>query len=78
MKTQTNTETAQNKSPLKALARDSRGLSTVEYIILLVAVVVGCIALWTEIGAHLYKELDNAKDEIGKVKAQGESEGGGG
>jgi len=77
MKTQTNTETARNKSPLKALVRDSRGLSTVEYIILLVAVVVGCIGLWTEIGEHLYNELVTAKDEIAKVKAQGESEGGG-
>ena len=72
MKTQTNTEIAQNKSPLKALARDSRGLSTVEYIILLVAVVVGCIGLWSKIGAKLYSDLENANDEIAKVKAQGE------
>jgi Flp pilus assembly pilin Flp len=46
------------------LLRDERGLSTVEYVILLSVVVIGAIAVWQEIGDKFIKVLGGAKDDI--------------
>lgn len=76
MKTETNvTKSADQKWGLKALSLDTRGLSTVEYIILLVAVVVGCIGLWSSIGKNVHEQLAGADTVIAdKVKPAGTDE----
>jgi Flp pilus assembly pilin Flp len=41
-----------------------RGMSTVEYVILLVAIVVGAIGLWKSIGKELKTGLTNAEQDF--------------
>jgi hypothetical protein len=58
-----------SSSPTKAwspsaLLHDTRGLSTVEYIILLVVIVVGCVSIWSEIGEDLVSKLAASRDGI--------------
>jgi hypothetical protein len=55
-------------SKLRELGRDVRGLSTVEYTILLVLIVAGTVKLWNEFGDDLSGKLKDAKSEFGKVK----------
>lgn len=53
------------------LLRDTRGLSSVEYIILLVGIVAGCIALWNRIGEHVHSQLGTATTEVESIEMQG-------
>lgn len=54
------------------LRRDERGMSTVEYIILMVVVVVGAVGTWNTIGGTIKDNLTNSKDDLveldGKTK----------
>jgi Flp pilus assembly pilin Flp len=43
---------------LKKLARDQRGLSTMEYAVLFVIIIVGALALWTRLGKSLADQGD--------------------
>lgn len=56
------------RSRLRALAKDQRGMSTVEYIILLVVVVVGCVGTWNKIGAKITADLEEAEKNIQKLE----------
>jgi Flp pilus assembly pilin Flp len=42
---------------LKKLGKDERGLSTMEYAVLFVIIVVGALALWTKLGASLANQV---------------------
>jgi Flp pilus assembly pilin Flp len=42
---------------LKKLARDERGLSTMEYAVLFVIIVVGALTLWTKLGDTLVQKV---------------------
>ncbi len=51
----------------KRLWSDDRGLSTVEYIVLLAVIVVGAIGIWKSIGGNLITSLENAEAELGDL-----------
>jgi Flp pilus assembly pilin Flp len=42
---------------MKKLGKDERGLSTMEYAVLFVIIVVGALALWTKLGASLANQV---------------------
>ncbi|MFT3928076.1 MAG: hypothetical protein QM778_36445 [Myxococcales bacterium] len=58
---------------LGRLARDRRGLSTVEYVLLLVLIAAGSIRAWQQFGSALIQKVDAQKTAI-----QGLGSGGGG
>jgi Flp pilus assembly pilin Flp len=49
---------------VQKLSRDQRGLSTVEYVVLLVLIVVMAVALWNLFGDMLAGKLGDAADEF--------------
>lgn len=60
----------------QCLGRDQRGLTTVEYTVLLVLILVGAIVLWKNLGKDVHKQLGNAQRSFNtQVKPAG---GGGG
>jgi len=68
-----NKQTALERKQEKArnLKKDTRGLSTVEYLILLVVIAVASIGIWNKIGGKVVEHANSSKDELGKVKAEG-------
>jgi len=46
------------------LRRDERGLSTVEYIIILMLIAVAGIALWSQFGETVSDKVNEAKGEV--------------
>lgn len=57
-----------------SLRRDERGLSTVEYVIILVLIAVAGIGLWTNFGKELSKKITDSttdlKDNVDKNKVK--------
>lgn len=51
----------------KLLWKDERGLSTVEYIVLLAVIVVGAIGIWKSIGGSLMESLHDADEQLGDL-----------
>lgn len=51
-----------------ALLKDERGLSTVEYVILLVLIAAACIGLWVTFGESLRTKIGAANDEMEQVE----------
>ena len=49
---------------IQKLSRDQRGLSTVEYVVLLVLIVVMAVALWNLFGDMLSDKLEAAATEF--------------
>lgn len=49
---------------LRHLASDQRGMSTVEYVILLAVIVVGAVATWNSIGAKVIGELKESDTKL--------------
>lgn len=45
------------KQTLKTLARDERGLTTMEYAVMFVLIVVGSISLWGSLGQELAGQI---------------------
>ena len=62
----------------RSLQRDQRGLSTVEYTVLLVLILAGAIALWKQLGSDVHKQLKSAQGEFSKKVAPAGRGGGGG
>lgn len=63
-------------SSLRALVRDERGMSTVEYVILLAVIVMGAVSIWTEIGGKVVTALGGANTEIQTLpETRGEAQG---
>lgn len=54
-------------SKLTLLRKDTRGLSTVEYLILLVVIAVASISLWKEIGDKVKGHATDSNDALGKI-----------
>jgi Flp pilus assembly pilin Flp len=50
-----------------SLLRDERGLSTVEYVIILVLVAAGAIGLWVEFGKTLTGKISGATKDLSEV-----------
>lgn len=44
--------------------RDDRGMSTVEYVILMAVIVVGAITLWTNIGTSVILILTESDEQL--------------
>ena len=53
-----------------SLARDERGLSTVEYVIILVLIAAAAIGLWVNFGDKLRDKIKGANVEMDKVKIE--------
>lgn len=49
---------------IRQLGRDKRGLSTVEYTILLILIVSGTVAAWKEFGTKLSEKVDKGKTDF--------------
>lgn len=47
-----------------SILHDERGLSTVEYVVLLVLICAGCVALWASFGEDVYDKLRGASDQF--------------
>jgi Flp pilus assembly pilin Flp len=52
------------------LLRDRRGLSTVEYTVLLVLIVTGAISVWQNFGAALTAKVQGGADTISGLEAK--------
>jgi Flp pilus assembly pilin Flp len=53
----------------KALVTDERGLSTVEYVIILVLIAAAAVGTWTTLGGTIKAKIGTAQSEIdSKVK----------
>jgi len=57
-----------------SLVRDERGLSTVEYVILLVIVAVLAIGTWQKFGSKVRENIDDSSTQIEGLK-NGEGSG---
>jgi Flp pilus assembly pilin Flp len=49
---------------VQAMVEDERGMSTVEYVILLAVIVVGAVGLWNQIGSDVKAKLSEASAEV--------------
>jgi Flp pilus assembly pilin Flp len=49
------------------ILRDDRGLSTVEYVIILAIVAIGAIGVWQTFGAAVTAQVDNATTGMGTL-----------
>ena len=66
---------------LRALSRDPRGLSTVEYVLLLIIIACMCMAAWKMFGATAATRTASASGDVGGLEQQsidGPPRGGGG
>ena len=53
-----------NKIRALSLVRDTRGLSTVEYVILIVLIAAVAIGVWGEFGGLVKDQLSESKQEM--------------
>ncbi|TAK21684.1 MAG: Flp family type IVb pilin [Myxococcaceae bacterium] len=53
-----------NKKNLKALLRDDAGLSTVEYVILLILIAVVGISAWRTFGTNVVTKVTSGSNQI--------------
>lgn len=51
-----------------SLLRDDRGLSTVEYVIILVLIAAAAIGAWNTFGGKVKTKIDAANGEMDKVQ----------
>jgi Flp pilus assembly pilin Flp len=69
----TNTQKSNKKLSLR---RDERGLSTVEYVILLVLMAVAGITIWNTLGGTIVKKITESNSRISKeVSTEDKSQG---
>ena len=54
-----------------ALVKNTRGLSTVEYVIILCLLAILAIGTWDKFGGAIREKLDNATDEIEQLGSEG-------
>lgn len=63
------------KKTFKTLIKDQRGLSTMEYAVLFVIIVIGSIAMWSKLGEDLATQVGNGQevfnDRLGKANTTG-------
>jgi Flp pilus assembly pilin Flp len=56
------------RGPRKSLRKCETGLSTVEYIIILILVAVGGIGVWQKFGDTVEKQIKTATTKVKKMK----------
>lgn len=57
----------------KQVARDQHGLSTLEYVILFVMIVVGALTLWSKLGGEWSDDLDDGAGTFAKPESGNEA-----
>lgn len=53
-----------------SLLKDQRGLTTVEYVIVLVLIAVGSIGLWTTFGKNIGDKIKDSNNDISTMEAE--------
>jgi Flp pilus assembly pilin Flp len=61
---------------LRNLVRDDRGLSTVEYVILLVLIAALAVGTWQIFGQNVNQRLTNASNSIDSTLGESDPSGG--
>ncbi len=56
---------------LRRLGKDQRGLSTVEYIIILVLIAIAAISVWSEFGGAIREKVQGSTDKINDLSLGG-------
>lgn len=56
------------------VVRDERGLSTVEYVIILVLIAAAAIVSWQTLGTKVTGKLNDANNELDKVNIENQSQ----
>lgn len=56
-----------NTKSSRNLLGDERGLSTIEYVILMAIVVIGAVGTWNEIGSKYKGKLGESRDDVNKI-----------
>ena len=59
---------AANSTRIRKFHKDDRGLSTVEYVIILVLIAAAAIGTWQSFGGKVKEKIGNANTEMEKVK----------
>jgi Flp pilus assembly pilin Flp len=57
------------------LVGDERGLSTVEYVIILVLIAAAAVGVWTTLGTTLKGKITDSEQEINTIKVKGDGDG---
>ncbi len=52
---------------IRKLHSDDRGLSTVEYVIILVLIAAAAVAAWTTLGGHIRDKIKSADDSVNSI-----------
>lgn len=60
-------KTRQSSRRAQQLLADTRGLSTVEYIIILCLIAVACFAIWGMFGQTVNSRISEANDTMGTM-----------
>jgi Flp pilus assembly pilin Flp len=55
-----------------SLVKDDRGLSTVEYVIILVLIAAASVGIWKTLGETVKSKIGSANTEIGSIKVKAE------
>jgi prepilin peptidase CpaA len=58
---------------IRELGSDDRGLSTVEYVIILVLIAVAAISIWTKFGHAIVLKVDSSAKTISTIGDQNQS-----
>ena len=72
-----NNEAIVKKNQIKKLSKDNRGLSTMEYAVLFVIIVVGALALWTKLGKSLADQVSQGDQSFNSKLGQANATGAG-
>lgn len=57
------------------LIRDERGLSTVEYVIILVLIAAAAVGVWTTLGTTIKTKIGESEAEIKTINVKGDGNG---
>lgn len=57
---------------IKKFARDERGLSTMEYAVLFVIIIVGALSVWGTLGGKLASKIKSGTDKFETVTGEAE------
>lgn len=74
MTTKKNNTTKLSKSNRKSLTTDERGLTTVEYIIVLVLIAVTGFAIWRKFGSTVKAKVQGSDQTVGSAETSSSPE----
>lgn len=58
-----------------SLAKDERGLSTVEYVIILVLIAAAAVGAWTTLGNTVRTKIGDSNTKIGEISIPADAQG---